>query len=62
MLATENELPGCSLQTLSPEANSKVPEYSDQSCGSGFNRVSGSGSRRAKRTHKSRKFVIKFMF
>jgi hypothetical protein len=64
MLGTENELPDCSLQTLSPEDNSKVSEYSDQGCGSGFNRVSGSGSgsRRAKMTHKSRKFFIKFMF
>jgi hypothetical protein len=26
-----------------------------QGCGSGFNRVSGSGSRRAKMTHRSRK-------
>ncbi len=30
--------------------------------GSGFNRVSGSGSRRAKMTHKSRNFFLKFMF
>jgi hypothetical protein len=27
--------------------------------GSGFNRVSGSGSRRAKMTHQSRKFLLK---
>ncbi len=31
-------------------------------CGSGLNRVSGSGSRRAKMTHKSRKKLKNFMF
>jgi hypothetical protein len=31
-------------------------------CGSGFNRVSGSRSRRAKMTHKSRKKIRNFMF
>jgi hypothetical protein len=36
MLGTKNELPGYSLQTLSPEDNSKVPEYSDQGSGSGL--------------------------
>ncbi len=33
-----------------------------QGFGSGFNRVSGTGSRRAKMTHKSRQKILKFMF
>jgi hypothetical protein len=40
---------------------SRIPDpktaTKEQGCGSGFNRVSGSGSRRAKMTHISRKKI-----
>jgi hypothetical protein len=45
-----------------PVPGRRVEGDQRQGWGSGFNRVSGSGSRRAKMTHKSIKIFYKFMF